>query len=195
MVFSTYHVTNGRDVKKIESDSFKIRIPLVVNEGVKDPGSLGYGLYTYLVDEEHSERVPLRNFIDRMYDNDPKKYYLLLFEVDAPSDKILNLNDRMNRMSYGKFYERTYRRASTLAQQRGFHLKGRKQHVFDGVMIEMFISYLRAHGKDVPLAVMHNTYTPSKQDSKVLSDIENGTELCLQSESAIISKTEVEKVP
>lgn len=187
-----YHVTNQHDIKKILSNGFRIQIPLVANIGAKNPGSLGYGLYTYIIDTEHSEKIALANFVDRMYDNDSNQYTILKLQIDILNENILDLNDDADRMSYSEFYEKMYTSATNICDARGFRLNNRKQHVFDGVMIELYIAYLQNKRGRKLFGVRHNTYTPSRQDSKAWSDIENGTELCVRNESVIISQKVVE---
>lgn len=186
-----YHVTNEQGIKKILAKGIQIRIPLVVNQGAKAPGSLGYGLYTFVVDTEHSEMVALSNFVDRMYNIDSNKYSILKLQINFSSENILDLNDSQDRMSYREFYEKMYRSAKNICRARGFHMKSKKQHVFDGVMIELYAGYLKKRGRKL-FAVQHNTYTPSRQDSDMLSDIENGTELCIRNDSIIIHHEIVE---
>lgn len=162
------------------SAAFRIEIPLVTNlwhKKPKAPGSLGYGLYTFMEGLSDPRKLA-RSFSDKFSGNT----YVLEITSQIDEQRILNLNNQLERQSYRKFYHQSSRTAQIICNNLGFQMNTRKQHVFDGVMLELYIHYLSRRHIAID-GVIHDTVTDVNGDG--LSDIENGREFCIRARNII----------
>ncbi|MGF2385601.1 hypothetical protein [Lentilactobacillus otakiensis] len=103
----------------------------------------------------------------------------------------MDLNVELERIKFHNFYRRTFQQAILLTKMQNFKISGFRQHVFDGIVLELYLMWIRKEGKAVQ-AVKHNTYTPARGTRRTFSDIENGTEFCIRDISVIEDKAVID---
>lgn len=166
--------------KKITSKSFTIKIPLMVNENNKRvPGSLGYGFYTYI--DGLSDARELAYEYSHKFKDEPIFIFKIVSNIEGTN--LLDLNEDDSKNAYRSFYKKVFRSAENICKNKHFKINNKKQHVFDGVVLELYVQYLMQHKHIVVKGIIHDTVTYIHEDG--LSDIENGREFCIRSRDII----------
>lgn len=178
-----YHGTGKSGYTKKNDTYFDITTYDVGAESMKKrqgkkhrlPGSLGYGIYTFTTEK-------MAKLIAEKFHDDP---IVLNIELNSIEDNTLDLNDADNQENFHEFRTLAYKTAES--HFKNFNVGNEKQHVFDGIVIELYIRNIQNIYKGTKvIAVKLKTYTPfSKEIKSNYSYIPNGTELCLRDKQAI----------
>lgn len=178
-----YHGTGKSSYSKKGDNYFKILRYDISTEFNKKkqgktyklPGSLGYGIYTFTTEE-------MAKLIAGKFYSDPM---VLDIGLNPIEDSILDLNDMDTQENFHEFRLESYKSAEKHFEN--FNAANDKQHVFDGIVIELYIKKLQKNNPGLIVsAVRLKTYTPlDKEKKNSYSYIPNGTELCLRDDRAI----------
>ncbi|WP_204121312.1 MULTISPECIES: hypothetical protein [Levilactobacillus] len=180
---TSFHGTNKQNASKIAKQGVRISIPRFDDQRVKNPGSLGYGFYTFMDDFPEARELAFE-FSNKF--TSEVVVIRVMSQVDMSS--ILDMNNANDRMQYLHYFRRAHKKIMGICKQRGLSLSNRKQHVFDGLMIESYIRYLKTRQKTIVNGVIHDTVTYVGTDG--MSDMENGREFCIRNTGMIISTSE-----
>ncbi|WP_242327832.1 hypothetical protein [Enterococcus avium] len=145
----------------------------------KPPGSLGYGFYTFV----YSEQIA-KGFISRQ----TIEYKIIEVHSKFEEDQILDLNVQEVREKFHVFRSEFIKHSEHILKLFGTPSNNYKQHVMDGIVIEMFIDKLFKNEQKSIKAVLAWTYTPCDEQSeniKFVSFIPNGLELCIRDKKQI----------
>lgn len=176
---NSFHGTNEKGEKDILSSNFKIRIPVIMNRSTKKlPGSLGYGFYTFK-DGLSNPKELAYEFSNKFND----QVVVLKIISSISEDTILDLNNSDSKNEYRLFYNKTLNSAKYTCKTKGFNINNRKQHVLDGVILELYVQYLKSRKHIIVNGIIHDTVTAIKNEG--FSDIENSREFCIR-DNAII---------
>lgn len=180
MEIQSFHGTNTSGKNKITSKSFTIKIPLIANEtNKKVPGSLGYGFYTYIDGLSNARQLAYE--YSHKFKNDPVFIIKIVSNIEGAN--LLDLNEDDSKNDYRFFYKKVFRSAENICRNKNFRIDNKKQHVFDGVVLELYVQYLIQKKHIVVKGIIHDTVTYIQEDG--LSDIENGREFCIRSRDII----------
>ncbi|MDG4978462.1 hypothetical protein [Lactococcus lactis] len=180
-----YHGTNEQGSIRIMEGGYK-RIPSIRDEidkckqkeHYKIPGSLGYGLYTFLDDP-----VLALEFSKKFNDDNVK---VLKFEFDELDDEYIF---DLTQTKYIKIFKNHCKSSRKLIEKMITGTKlgtnDKKQHTFDGILLEMFFDNLK--GIKTVKAVKMATYThlDEDEDSSYTSYAPNGVEFTVRDQSII----------
>lgn len=176
LYIKSFHGTNVTGKDKILSDSFRIKIPVLANQtNKKAPGSLGYGFYTFTDGLLDARRLAYE--FSRKFNNDSVVVIKVASSIEETN--LLDLNDDDSKNDYRAFYNQTVRAAKNICKNKNLRINNRKQHVFDGVVLELYVKYLETKKNIVVKGIIHDTVTAIGEDG--LSDIENSREFCIRS--------------
>lgn len=179
MEIDSFHGTNETGKQQILSNNFKIKIPLITNSNTKDkPGSLGYGFYTFMSGLYDPKQLAYE--FSHKFNNYP---IIIRVVSDISESTLLDLNDSDSKNAYRIFYNKTLNSAKYTCKTKGFNINNRKQHVLDGVILELYVQYLKSKKHIIVNGIIHDTVTAIKNEG--FSDIENSREFCIR-DNAII---------
>lgn len=144
----------------------------------KLPGSLGYGFYTFK-DGLSNPKELAYEFSNKFND----QVVVLKIISSISENTILDLNNSDSKNEYRLFYNKSVKSAKSICRTKGIKINNRKQHVFDGVVLELYINYLKRKKHITVNGIVHDTVTAIKNEG--FSDIENSREFCIR-DNAII---------
>ncbi|EAE2646071.1 hypothetical protein RKK46_002859 [Listeria innocua] len=176
MEMIAYHGTRKEDAESIRENGFIFTKYTTNCKNV--PGDLGCGVYAYKK-ESYYDAASNANKIAEKY-KPGKEHQVLEMIINCPENSLLDLdeehnenklNDYMN--SAIQYIHKNYKAIKTRDNNRGS---------LDGIAIELF---LKRHSLQ-PKVIKKKTYT--KFDDKMkISNIRNGTELCIKDKEVVAS--------
>lgn len=180
--YISYHGSIKKNCDSILKNGLFIKKYIVASESNKQrgtkklPGSFGYGFYTFIDDKELC-----RIFANRMCGSNE----VAVLEVNSEIVKtnIIDLTNANDQRIFHTYFNNNHQTAERLLNNFGNNKNTKKQHVKDGIVIELFISSLFTKKKTRIDAVVGESYTPGKEN--FFSYIPNGKELCIRNNNVI----------
>lgn len=165
--FDGYHVTPTKNVKLI-LDSYNQRKPIeaginlltkqAARGQVKRPGSLGYGIYTFVKGLDNPESL-VKAFAKRTMKNIEVKQ--VIFDIAISEDEYLNLTSTQSEdfRSFANFCTAAEKIINN--HNLRFTQSGNNQHVWDGIATELFLAHLSETEGASCYGVLRDTFTPT----------------------------------
>lgn len=180
-----YHGTTARNAQLINKESFSISIPNLVNLNytnrktkMKEPGSLGYGLYTFLDNRDLAFK-----FANKFTDSPAVVYEI---KVNIDEDSLLDLTCEKDQHFFREFIEEAHNCNQAKQIHKKISSKTEKVDVFAGIATELFINYARTKGtiyKGVKKAT--ETFVEPLEPPRFRLGIPNGIEFAIRDKKII----------
>lgn len=183
--YISYHGTNKQNANKILSVNFSIKLPVMMNNlynphnHEKVPGSLGFGLYTFIDNPSLAKDFSIRF--------NHTNWTVVEIQTEINHNELLDLDNSHNQTNYHEFKNKVRQQIELVAQhnyQRA--VSSRKQSVLDGITIELYIMAIKKQQISIN-AVKMKTYTTTLKTNWV-SIVPNGIELCIRNINLIQTK-------
>lgn len=194
MEFVGHHVTPEINVKSILNEFRNGQTPIKTGVGylnnqiylaqlsktkAKRPGSLGYGIYTF-VDGILDPTELCKSFSNRLMKHIRVKE--LFFYIEIEQENLIDLTNSQSEQ-YQLFVNfcRAINKKITQTNHT-FDKSGENQFVWEGIAMELFIQYMEKHHSVVTYGVLRDTFTPCDVDDVPASEriTSNGNEFLIR---------------
>ncbi|MGC2920943.1 hypothetical protein ACPUD2_02530 [Leuconostoc mesenteroides subsp. dextranicum] len=194
MEFVGHHVTPETNVKSILNDFRNGQTPIKTGAGylnqqiylatlagnrAKRPGSLGYGIYTF-VDGIIDPTVLCKNFSGRQMKNISVKE--VVFYIEIKEENLIDLtNSQSTQYQIFVNFCRAINKIITQTHHK-FEKNGENQFVWEGIAMELFVQHMEKHCSAVTYGVLRDTYTPCDDGDVPASEriTSNGNEFLIR---------------